>query len=161
LIEAKARTSITSLIREEGEQQFRLREREALLEAFAADLDAVSLGGGGLLREDNRKLVLDQGLVVHLAVSPEVAAARVSAEEVEARKQGKPVVRPVLSAEEADFSVAAVQQSVRKLMEARKGLYDCAQLTINTDALPPAEIAELIVGKAAALGAGNKTRKVE
>jgi shikimate kinase len=61
-----------------GEAQFRAYEREALEQSCARESCVIAVGGGAVLDAGNRALLRRRCLVVHLAISPETAHARVA-----------------------------------------------------------------------------------
>ena len=151
-IERKAGTSVTRIIREEGEQRFRELEREALVAALASDLEALSLGGGALLNAENRKDLLAHGLVIQLAVTEEEAVARLLHDEEAAERQKGEPRRPLL-ASGADRGLAGkegIRRRAVKLMNERAPLYAAAaQAIVDTDQRAPQAIAEEIIEIAA------------
>lgn len=145
-VEKRAQASITSIIRVEGEQHFRELERDELLQVLEADVDVVSIGGGTLLREDNREDVLDASLLVELGVSARTAAERVAADESGASstaKSNNEATRPLLAGV-GGGNAGDLQVRVSELMVKRLGLYDCAPLKIWTDLAWAEDVARLI-----------------
>ena len=67
--------AVAELFRRRGEEAFRQLESELLEEAAALEGCVVALGGGALLREENRAL-LTGGTLAILEVSPEEAARK-------------------------------------------------------------------------------------
>jgi len=53
----------------EGEEGFRIREEEILKEVCLKDEIVISTGGGIIIKEDNRKLISESGVVIYLEVS--------------------------------------------------------------------------------------------
>lgn len=111
--------SIPDLFRSEGEAAFRRHESAALQTVLAGAPAVVAVGGGALLAPENRALARRQGLVVTLAVSPEIAARRVASAPAA-------VERPNF---DADADALAARHA------ARASAYADADLTIDTDAL--------------------------
>lgn len=119
LVEEREGRSITEIIRVDGEERFRDLESQTLNEALSSKAEVISTGGGVLLRAANRQAISASGAVaVHLGVSAECAAARLSGH------QG--VTRPLLAEDD-------LLGSVRSLMQARAGLYDGFALNLWTD----------------------------
>lgn len=170
-VETRAQASITSIIRVEGEQHFRELERDELLRVLDADVDVVSIGGGTLLREDNREDVLEASLLVELGVSARTAAERVAADESGVSssvkgsngKSSNEARRPLLAGKgssgagnllagnllagdlsDGNIKVGDLQIRVLELMLKRLGLYDCAPLKIWTDLAQAEDVARLI-----------------
>jgi len=70
--------SIAQLITEQGEKTFRDVEGDRLRKVVVGDEKVVALGGGALLREENRALIESTGQVVFLDVEASILAARLS-----------------------------------------------------------------------------------
>ncbi|MBP3686601.1 MAG: hypothetical protein J6J21_06180 [Clostridia bacterium] len=66
LIEERVGCSIPELFRTKGEAYFREVETQVLRELSAADACIVATGGGAVLKDENRRLLKQNGLVVHL-----------------------------------------------------------------------------------------------
>ncbi|MDF2926851.1 MAG: shikimate kinase [Paenibacillaceae bacterium] len=126
-VEERAGRSIPQLFAEQGEASFRQLETQALQDLLRQEGQVVSTGGGAVLREENRRLMLQGGLVVALNASEPVIVERV-------RGDGN---RPLLQGN--------VEERVRTLMETRRSAYGFAPLQIDTDLLDVARIAELII----------------
>lgn len=145
-VERRVGTTISELVRTEGEPYFRKIERESIIETLRNPPDVLTLGGGALLDETTKSELLERCFVVHLQVSAETAARRVAAEEEAAAREGRSGVRPLLSSGGGSGEEAAtVLSRVTRLMKARHGLYDGAHLVLDTDVLPPEELAGRIV----------------
>lgn len=80
IIERAAGMSIAELFEEEGEATFRAREHLAVLQSLGLPPHVVTPGGGWAVQPGNLDEVADRALVIHLAVDPAVAAARLGAE---------------------------------------------------------------------------------
>jgi shikimate kinase len=118
IVRREGRT-ISEIFAAEGEPYFRQRESEMLAELSARDRAVITTGGGAVLAESNRDLLRRSGLVVALEATVDEIVRRVSADEN----------RPLLQAEASER-----RQRVEQLMAARKGLYDFAELRVNTTA---------------------------
>lgn len=77
LIEQKAGKAISDIFAEDGQEEFRRLENEALREALSVSERVVSTGGGITLREENRSLLLNRAAVVLLTASPKTILRRV------------------------------------------------------------------------------------
>lgn len=176
-IRRRARMTIPQIFAREGEESFRDRETRALRAVLGAQAGAqgvVALGGGAILREENRALLAGR-TVIHLAASPGTAAAHVG------DGAGRPVIGPDPAADSdaaragvgpdaaaagasaagagatgaAEAGSAAGAAAVLARMEAlhaRRGpLYaQVSTLTVPTDGLTPEQVAALVL---VALGA--------
>ena len=141
-IRRRARMTIPQIFSREGEESFRDRETRALRAVLGAQAGAqgvVALGGGAVLREENRALLAGR-TVIHLSASPSTAAAHVG------DGAGRPVVGPGPGAG-SDAVLARMEA-----LHARRGpLYEqVSTLTVPTDGLTPEQVAALVL---VALGA--------
>jgi shikimate kinase len=81
LIVQKAGKSIKEIFEQEGEAYFRDLETEVLRELVRTPDQVLGLGGGTVMREENRKLIRGwAGKIVYLRCKPEVLAARIAAD---------------------------------------------------------------------------------
>jgi shikimate kinase len=77
-IELRTGTSVATIFACEGEEGFRVREREVLASLLAASGSVVSTGGGAVLDAGTRELLRARGFVVHLLVDVEAQLARLA-----------------------------------------------------------------------------------
>lgn len=125
-IEAAAGKTISDIFIDEGEQGFRDRESAALQSALSECDGVLSLGGGIVLRAENRALLHDQQ-VVWLEVTLADAVDRV----------GLAASRPVL--------MGNVRGRLMELLQERTPLYtDVAVHRVSTHGKKPSEIASEI-----------------
>ncbi|WP_167146643.1 3-dehydroquinate synthase [Actinomyces sp. ZJ308] len=162
-IRRRARMTIPEIFSIEGEEGFRDREHRAMravLDSPAAAQGVIALGGGAVLRPENRELLRGH-TVIHLSASPRTAARHVG------DGAGRPLMTPDA---DSDQTRAARQRSeshdenygenpgesrgehdgVLARMEAlhaqRSALYsEVATLTVPTDGLSPQQVAALIL----------------
>ncbi|QGG56816.1 shikimate kinase [Paenibacillus sp. B01] len=119
--------SIAELFATRGEAFFRDAETRALERLLACgDPLVIATGGGAVLRERNRQLMLGGAFVAALQASEAVIVERVR------HDQG----RPLLAGDPA--------AKVRELLEKRRGAYDFAPLQVMTDGLSPEQAAEAV-----------------
>lgn len=78
LIEQREGMSITEIFEQKGETYFRYKETECL-KGLANELGSriVSVGGGTPVREENRKILKESGIVVYLKASSDTIYSRV------------------------------------------------------------------------------------
>jgi len=126
----RAGKTIAEIFAAEGEAWFRDLETQVLRDILAGDGQVVATGGGAVLREENRRLMLSAGWVVALAADPETLAARLA-------RPAEAGVRPLLAGDAGE--------RVRALMEARKHAYDFAHCMIDTSRRTPEDIAGLLM----------------
>lgn len=139
-IERQAGKTIRQIFAEEGEAGFREREAAAIARIAAADRQVVALGGGAVLRPDNRLALRGRGRVVWLQASPQVLWQRIAGD-------------PATAARRPDLTAAGGLAEVERLLAERTPLYAaCADLTVPTEGLAPGEIAQQIVRQLALAG---------
>jgi len=131
-IEARAGKSIAQIFTDEGEPAFREWERQVLALLAAKDRAVLALGGGAILREDNRQAIARGGRAVWLTASPEALWRRI---QVDATTAGR---RPNLS---ASGGLAEIEAT----LAARRDIYRaCATCEIDTEGKTPGEVADAI-----------------
>ncbi len=132
-IEAAAGKSIADIFADEGEAAFRDLEQQVVAELVQRDKHVVSLGGGAVLREENRNAIRRGGQVVWLTASAAAIHARLTADE------STPQRRPNLTPR---GGLAEIEQ----LLAEREPLYrECATCDVSTADRSPAEIVECII----------------
>lgn len=77
-LERREGKKVKEIFAESGEGGFRAIETDVLAELVAKEPLLVSCGGGVVIREENRALLSRGGFVVHLKVSADGAACRIS-----------------------------------------------------------------------------------
>lgn len=154
LIEKRTGKAIAEIIRVEGEERFRELESEALREALDGRYAVLSVGGGAVLRPENRALMLERARVVALTASDEELARRVVADEERSLALGGGPVRPLLAADDAGGGCdrLRVEQRLAELLEQRRGAYSFAPLTVWTDVVSAPEAADAASKVLEALG---------
>jgi shikimate kinase len=128
-VESATGLTVPALFSRDGEAAFR-RAEAAVLAAACADPapSVVSVAGGAVLSEQNRRLIASGGIVVWLRARPETLAARV----------GDGAGRPLLGADPAE--------AVHRLIAVRAPFYaEVADLVLDVDDLNPASVADRIV----------------
>jgi shikimate kinase len=132
LIERKAGTSVAEIFARDGEDVFRAAEAGAI-----ADLEGgqeplvVSVGGGAVVSEANRKALRAAGTVVWLRARPATLAARV----------GSGKSRPLLSRGGLEPRAALAQ-----LAAEREGCYRAAaDMVVDVDDASAVQVADLVM----------------
>lgn len=129
LIVERAGKPVSDIFIEDGEPHFRTLEADALREALTRSGAVVSLGGGAIVSEENRRALRDHH-VVWLKVSPGQAASRV----------GLSGARPLL--------MGNVRGRLVTLLQERTPWYaDLAEVTVDTDDRTVEDIVEEVSGK--------------
>ena len=129
LIEETAGKPVPQIFAEEGEPGFRVREREALLNACQRREVVVATGGGVILAEENRWAMGEGGFVVCLEARPETILRRMRAADNDSTSE-----RPLLKGGDP-------LNRIRNLKGLRQSLYSLADCTIHTDDLSPEKVA--------------------
>lgn len=132
-IERRAGKSIKEIFAAEGEPAFRDLETDVIADLAKLDGHVIALGGGAVLREENRKAVRESGKVVWLKAAPHVLHQRIAADVSTAER------RPNLTA-------AGGLEEVQRLLAIRDPIYAaCADFILEADSASPAELAGEIV----------------
>ena len=112
---------------ESGEAHFRDLEKAAVALALQEHDGVLALGGGAVLDDSTRALLVEQP-TVWLQVGPASGAHRV----------GMDVIRPVL--------LGNVRGRMTQLLKERAPLYaEVARITVDTDGRTPAEVADAVL----------------
>ena len=118
-IENAAGQTIHQFMREKGEAAFRELEDEVLRKSVSGSEKVIALGGGTLLRSENRALVQTKGQVIFLDAEPSVLAARLAQDANQ---------RPLLSGE--------LETSLQSLLKEREAHYSSFPLRVDASRLP-------------------------
>ncbi|RKP55631.1 shikimate kinase [Cohnella endophytica] len=131
-IERLAGKPIRQIFAEDGEPAFRDWETKVLERVLEKDKQVVATGGGAVLRERNRSILLSGGWVVALTADKESLIRRVTS----AAAAG---TRPLLEGD--------AEERVTSLLESRRHAYDFAHASVDTSDRSPSEVADsLMVG---------------
>jgi len=147
-IELRAGKSIAAIFADEGEETFRDLETTVLEELLQRDKAVLALGGGVVLRVENRRRLKNAvdargGRIVWLKASYGTLWARIQADKTTA------VRRPNLT------GFAGVEE-VQRLLGEREPLYDeCADISISTEGKIADQVAEEIATWAKKQSSGN------
>ena len=129
LVEKRAGADISWIFDMEGEDGFRNREQAVIEEATAQTGVVLATGGGAVLREDNRRVLRERGVVVYLEAAADVIVERAS------RDRRRPLLE-----------VADLPSRVEALLAERAPLYQSvAHVTVATDRRPSRVIAQQVV----------------
>lgn len=130
-LEARASRTIRQIFAEDGEPVFRDLEAATIRELVRLDRQVVALGGGAVLREENRS-ALRGGKTVWLTATPDALWKRISLDATTGER------RPNLT------NTGGVEE-VRQLLAKREPLYrTSADWTLDTETRSPEEVAEAI-----------------
>lgn len=132
-VEKQAGKSIAEIFADAGESGFRDLETQALLELTENSGQILSLGGGVILREENRVRITDRCFTVWLTAPPSVIAKRLS------RDASTQARRPSLTGK-------SILDEIEEVLAARIPLYQqCADLTVDTQTKSPQEVSQAIL----------------
>lgn len=137
-IEFRAAKSIAEIFAGAGQTQFRDLESAVLADLLKRDRSILALGGGVVLRKENRQLLRSavdagRGKIIWLEASPETLWERIQAD-------------PQTAARRPNLTASGGVEEVRRLLGERGPLYrECADLTIDTEGKSAVEVAEEIV----------------
>ena len=125
-LESEARMTIAEIFEAEGEQGFRERESSVVHQLAQRDELVVALGGGAIVREENRRAIQGRGVTVWLTASPEIIFDRMSTDPLTGKR------RPNLTA-------TGGLQEIQQLLEQRNPLYqEVADFSVDTEQMTPA-----------------------
>jgi shikimate kinase len=127
-IERQEGRAIRDIFAEDGEEAFRDIESRVLASVLqTAEGKIIATGGGCVLREQNRKQMLEHGWVIALTAEASKIVSRVRNDSA----------RPLLQGD--------VEQRVASLMEERRHVYDFAHDKVDTTLLTSEEVAAHII----------------
>lgn len=135
VIEEKTGADIPWIFDMEGEEGFRERETQALTELAGEKQMVVATGGGIILRQQNREIMKQSGIVCYLTASIDQLVERTARDKK----------RPLLQVEDP-------RQKIIDLLAYREPFYlDAADHVVNTDRRSPKAVAQDIVQLVSAL----------
>jgi shikimate kinase len=118
-IEESTGVDIPTIFEFEGEEGFRDREQKMIQKLTQLNGIVLATGGGAILREENRKVLKDNGYIVYLQCSVERIMERTR----------RDTQRPLLKTDNP-------KERLQKLFEQRQELYlSCADFKIDTGIL--------------------------
>jgi shikimate kinase len=128
LIEQAAGIPIARMFAEKGEASFRELEKQIIRQVCQKQEVVIATGGGAIVNMDNATCLKESGTVICLTASPETIVQRVQGNED----------RPLLQGEEP-------LTKIRSLLTTRAEAYARADVTIDTSALNPREVVDMIL----------------
>jgi shikimate kinase len=114
IIEAQKKKMISQIFSEEGEEAFRLYEKEAI-RSFDMENAVVSCGGGLPCFHDNMENMLEDGIVIWIKSSVQDIIERI----------GKDKERPLLNMEDKELT-----SFIKKHLKSRKKYYSKSQVKV-------------------------------
>jgi len=131
-VELRAGRSIAAIFAANGEEAFRELESSVLADLVKRNRTVLALGGGVVLRPENRALLRAAGKVIWLQAELETIERRLAEDPLTAQR------RPPLTGGGVD--------EIRELLARREPLYrECADLIVDTEQKSPSEIAAEIL----------------
>jgi shikimate kinase/3-dehydroquinate synthase len=127
LVVQRASKPVERIFADEGEEAFRSLEREVIAQVCRGGDVVVSTGGGAMVDDENRALMLDAGLVVCLEARPETIYTRLLGSPADDGAEA--MVRPLLTAVEGQDPLKRIEL----LKNARQWAYALAHWTVPTD----------------------------
>ena len=132
LIEERAGRSIAAIFEQDGEPHFRRIESEVIADLAPDPPAVISIGGGAVVSEHNRKRLKGLGTLVWLRAGPEELHRRITADRESAAS------RPPLSTTDA-------LTEVRMLLARRSGWYEeLADIEVDTTGKSPVQVTQMI-----------------
>ena len=129
IVEARSGADIGWIFDVEGEAGFRDREQRAIAEATKGRRLVLATGGGAVLRAENRCLLRQRGVVVHLDAAADVLLDRL----------GRDRRRPLLQGENVAERIAALRAERQPLYQA------AAHFAVVADGRPARQVASDIL----------------
>lgn len=134
-LEFRAGKSISAIFADDGEEAFRDLETEVLTDLSRMDQHVLALGGGAVLRDQNRQMISKLGKVVWLKATPTTILKRLT---LDATTAGR---RP-------NLTTAGGRTEIEQLLAMRMPIYrECAHLEVDTEGKSPAEIAAEMIDR--------------
>jgi 3-dehydroquinate synthase len=127
MIELSQGQTISDIFSRKSEAYFRRLEKRALRSIKGLQNVVFATGGGLVIDEKNRRLLSRMGTVIHLAVDSDTVKQRLYDDRS----------RPLLKEWNA----------VERLLSERQGIYDFADVVVETNSKTPGQIAETILSK--------------
>lgn len=127
-IEKLTGKSITEIFRKDGPVRFRSEEKLQVRKLSGQNNLVIATGGGMVLDQENVELLEKNGVLICLTADPEVIYQR-----VKNKKQ-----RPLLQK-------GNVKETVYRLLQERKGVYDVAEFTVDTGQGSVEETVDIII----------------
>jgi shikimate kinase len=123
-VERNTRSTVNELFRQQGEAAFRTLEGAALGSLTNTDNIVISLGGGTLANEGNRKLIFSSGIVIYVQATLEQIVQRMK------NKVDRPLLR---HADGSRLNETELRTKIESLFAEREPHYLQADITIRTD----------------------------
>jgi len=140
-ISHQAGKSIAEIFQQEGEQRFRDLETEFLVSCGSMVGSVISLGGGAVVRPENRRLISQIGKAIYLKADEQILADRIQKDPDSASN------RPTLS----QAATGSLTDQMVQLNKLRQPFYnEVAHWVIDTSGLTVSQIVAEILRRVAA-----------
>jgi shikimate kinase len=134
-LERRAGKTIAEIFADDGEPAFRQLEGEVVNDLCRHEQTVLSVGGGSILRQENREAMRQNGRVVWLQARAETLLARIEGDRNTAPR------RPNLTARGG-------LDEIVELLAIREPLYrETAHLVVDTEGKEPAAVADEIIAR--------------
>jgi len=131
VLEERTGADIPWIFDVEGEAGFRRREHEVLRDLCTGCAQVIATGGGIVLLPENRRLLMEHGLVVYLRADLEQLVERTS------KNSNRPLLR-----------VADPRAKLAEILAQREAFYcEVADMVCDTDDCTPRQAAQLVVDR--------------
>lgn len=132
-IEERNFKSVPDIFAQEGENAFRLKERQALQEVAEFEEIVVGTGGGAPCFFDNMQLMNEAGITIYLAPDNETLACRLLRSKTE---------RPLIAGKSKEELLTFIQQALEK----RAPFYEQSKIIIRdkNDVLPEEVLQQIL-----------------
>ncbi len=131
-LEKEAGRTIKQIFAEDGESVFRDLETRVLCRLATAEKRVVALGGGVILRDENRR-ILKTGAVVWLQAAAETISQRVASD-------------PTTDERRPNLTASGGYDEICRLLRDRLPLYQqCADVEVDTEGRTPDQIVDVIL----------------
>jgi len=132
-IQQRAEKTIAEIFASEGETAFRDWETSIITDLAAHDNLVIALGGGAILREQNRNVIASRGKTVWLRADADTIHQRVSADKITVEQ------RP-------NLTTGGGLSEIREVLAEREPIYrQCADVSVDTEGKTPSSVAEEII----------------
>jgi shikimate kinase len=128
-LERRAGKTIQQIFADSGEPAFRDLESAVVADLAGRDGQVIALGGGAVVRDQNRQALAGRGKIVWLRAAPETLAARIAAD-------------PTTGARRPNLTGQGGLDEIRQLLAQREPIYQaCADLVLDAERHAPDNIA--------------------
>jgi shikimate kinase len=127
-IEHREHASVSEIFERKGEAYFRALEADLTRELAACRGTVMATGGGWVTNPDSMALLHSTGRMIYLRATPETVLARMAAGRAR---------RPLLEGSDPVGTITG-------LFEARRPLYEAADLVVDTEVIEKSEVIEQV-----------------